>query len=86
MEVIDKGNSSLNEKSEDQKLKDELLMHELKSRETRNKMFGGIILIGLGIVFLARQMGVSLPHWMFNWPVLLMIIGCFSVLKIRFKK
>nr|MBK9653536.1 hypothetical protein [Bacteroidota bacterium] len=86
MEVIDTGNSSLNEKSEDQKLKDELLMHELKSRETRNKMFGGIILIGLGIVFLARQMGVSLPHWMFNWPVLLMIIGLFLGVKDSFQK
>jgi len=38
----------------------------------------GIILVAVGSVFLAKQMGTVFPNWLFTWPVLLIVIGFFG--------
>jgi len=50
---------------------------EKKSRRRRN---AGLLLIGLGIIFLAREV---LPWNVFNysWPVLLIILGIFFLMR-----
>lgn len=41
------------------------------------KALGGIIVVGVGAVLLARQLGVEFPLWLFTWPVMLIVIGLY---------
>ena len=48
----------------------------------RRRRYAGLVLIGLGLFFLARRF---LPHLLFDysWPILLIIIGLFLLLRDR---
>ena len=50
------------------------------------KIFSGLILIGIGLLFLAREMGAFIPYWIFSWPVLLIVIGLYIGVKHQFQK
>jgi len=40
------------------------------------RVFGGLVLVIVGIVFLIRQVpGVDLPHWLFSWPMIMIAVG-----------
>jgi len=41
------------------------------------KALGGTIVIAVGAVLLARQLGVEFPEWLFTWPVMLIVIGIY---------
>lgn len=41
------------------------------------KALGGIILLTVGAVLMARQLGVVFPDWLFSWPVLVIVIGIY---------
>jgi predicted membrane protein len=41
------------------------------------KALGGTIVVGVGAVLLARQLGVEFPEWLFTWPVMLIVIGVY---------
>jgi predicted membrane protein len=41
------------------------------------KVLGGIILVAVGAVLLARQLGFEFPAWLFTWPVMLIVIGLY---------
>ncbi len=55
-----------------------------QSRET-SKIVAGVIIVGVGIVLLMRNMGVLLPYWLFTWPVILILVGIYSGFKHNFK-
>ena len=38
---------------------------------------GGLVLVAIGSLLLARQMGVHLPHWLFSWEMIPIGIGLF---------
>ncbi len=57
---------------------------EIKSRNMGN-MLAGMIVVGAGILLLARQMGVKLPGWLFGWEMMLIAIGFFIGAKNNFK-
>lgn len=40
-----------------------------------SRICGGLIIIGVGLVFLLRNMGYHIPEWVISWPILLIIIG-----------
>jgi predicted membrane protein len=40
-----------------------------------SRICGGLIIIGVGLVFLLRNFGLYIPEWVISWPVLLIIIG-----------
>jgi predicted membrane protein len=50
----------------------------------RGKVFGGLIVIGIGALLLAREMGIYFPRWIFSWPMILIIVGIFSGVKHAF--
>ena len=51
----------------------------------RGKIFGGFLLIIIGIVLIARQSGaLMLPDWLFSWPMILIIVGLFVGVKHAF--
>jgi predicted membrane protein len=47
--------------------------------KTRNnnssRICGGLIIMGVGLVFLLKNIGINIPDWVINWPTLLIIIG-----------
>ncbi len=42
------------------------------------KIMAGILLVLVGATLLARQLGVEFPHWLFTWPVVVILIGLYS--------
>lgn len=46
-----------------------------RRRHHHNGMAGGVILIGLGIVFLLDNLGLISWDWAQLWPVILIVIG-----------
>ena len=52
---------------------------ELEKQQLRGRIWGGIILVGIGGVFLAKTLGVILPHWLFTWPIILILVGIYTL-------
>lgn len=48
-------------------------------------LWGGVALLCIGLFFLLRKMDVSLPHWLFSWEMLLIVIGFLMGVKSRFQ-
>lgn len=59
---------------------------DYEKREKRGRIWGGIILIGGGAVWLAHVMGVVMPSWLFTWPSILILAGLFVLGKNGFQK
>jgi predicted membrane protein len=61
-------------------------MNEEKTiARNRGHIWPGLFLLSIGGLLLLRQLGVALPYWLFNWPMLLIAIGLFVGLKQDFK-
>jgi hypothetical protein len=57
-----------------------------QSKEDDNgKIVGGLILVGVGVALLARNVGVFMPHWLFTWPMILILIGLYIGVKHNFR-
>lgn len=56
-----------------------------QKRHRRGKFFGGIILVVVGGLLLARQMGTIFPEWLFTWKMLLIVVGIFVGVKHGFR-
>ncbi|WP_276366485.1 DUF5668 domain-containing protein [Chryseolinea sp. H1M3-3] len=48
-----------------------------ENRFNRGRALGGLIVVIVGVVLLARQVGVDFPYWFFSWPMLLIAIGIY---------
>jgi len=51
----------------------------------RGKILGGIVLVIIGSLFLAKELGAIFPEWLFTWKVLLIAIGLFTGIKHKFR-
>lgn len=52
----------------------------------RGKILGGIFIVIIGSLFLARELGVVFPEWLFTWKVLLIALGIIHLLKHGFRR
>ncbi len=60
---------------------------EHKQRSQRGRMAAGLLLMLVGAGVLLRNSGMlSIPHWLFSWPMILIGIGLVSGIKHNFKK
>lgn len=50
-------------------------MRQLRRRYNRGKILGGLLLLTAGALFMAREMGAMVPHWVFTWKMLLIALG-----------
>jgi len=55
------------------------------TRHRKNRVLGGLVLIGIGAVLFADKMGMVLPPWLLTWPMLLIVIGLYSGIKHGFR-
>jgi predicted membrane protein len=40
-----------------------------------SRMWSGLILLIIGCVFFLRNFGITMPHWVFSWHTILVVIG-----------
>ena len=48
-------------------------------------LWGGFVVLVIGLIFLLRKLEVHLPEWVFSWPMLLIFIGFVMGVKNRFQ-
>jgi hypothetical protein len=39
------------------------------------RVFAGVIILSIGVLFLVQRMGIYLPDWVVSWPLLLIVAG-----------
>ncbi|MEI9959340.1 MAG: DUF5668 domain-containing protein [Ferruginibacter sp.] len=50
-----------------------------------SRVFGGLILVGVGAALLLRNSGFPFPTWIFTWPMILILVGIYSGVKHNFR-
>jgi predicted membrane protein len=60
-------------------------MKKYNKPQNDGSMVFGIIILGIGIILLLRKMGLFIPGWILSWPMILIAIGTFSLVKNEFK-
>ncbi|EAZ81091.1 LiaF transmembrane domain-containing protein [Algoriphagus machipongonensis] len=45
----------------------------------------GFIILGIGVLLLLKKVGVFIPGWVLTWPMILIVIGVFTLIKHEFK-
>ncbi len=45
----------------------------------------GFIILGIGVLLLFRKLGFFFPEWLLTWPMILIVIGTFTLIKHEFK-
>ena len=65
--------------------KSQEIFNDFEKRHTRGKIFGGILVVTVGTILLAREIGVEIPHWILSWKTLLIAIGLLTGIKHKFK-
>lgn len=71
--------------NENQKNTDEQNQKHWERAHRRGKISGGLILIAIGSIFLLREIGTPIPHWILSWKMLLIVIGIFVGFKHNFE-
>lgn len=51
----------------------------------RGRAIGGLIIVAVGLIWLAKQVGVDFPYWFFSWPMLLIAIGLYVGVRHSFR-
>ena len=55
-------------------------MQQIQWRRSRGRLTAGIILLIVGVIFMAIELGIELPHdWWKHWPWLLVAMGAIQV-------
>lgn len=58
---------------------------KLKHSSSNGRVLAGVILLGIGMVLFARELGVEMPYWLFRWEMFLIVLGLFLGAKNSFK-
>ena len=53
--------------------------------ERHDRFWTGLILLVVGGFLLADKMGVDFPHWVFSWPMIVILVGIVTGFKHRFQ-
>jgi predicted membrane protein len=51
----------------------------------RGKILGGLLVIGIGVVFLGRELGFDIPYWILSWKMFLIALGFIIFMKNPFR-
>lgn len=49
------------------------------------RVFGGLVVVAIGAILLAKKMGVIFPYWLLDWPMLLIVIGFYVGVRHSFR-
>ena len=85
MEIIDENKNNPDSNQDKNTNSSTPEYNKWEEHHERNKLLAGLIVVGIGCLFLAREMGAYIPHWIFSWPMLLIVIGIYSGVKNQFQ-
>lgn len=51
----------------------------------RGKIFGGFLVVVAGSLFLAKELGADIPHWVLSWKMFLVALGLVLAVKHNFR-
>lgn len=54
-------------------------------KQNLNNVFAGIFVTAIGVILLLSKFGMAFPAWLFTWPIILISIGTYIMIKSRFK-
>jgi predicted membrane protein len=60
-------------------------MNNFKKSNNDGNIAFGFIILGIGVILLLKKIGIFIPGWILTWPMILIVIGVFSVIKHEFK-
>ncbi len=60
-------------------------MKPYKTKNNDGSIAFGFIILGIGVILLLRKMGFFIPGWVLSWPMILIVIGTFSLVKHEFR-
>lgn len=69
---------------ETQPISNEDMWRKIEKSHRRGKIMGGLLVIAIGSLFLARELGAIIPTWVFTWKMLLIGIGIVAAIKHKF--
>lgn len=50
-------------------------MEKWKDCNKNNRVWSGLVLLLIGLVFFLRNVGIDIPHWILSWHTLMLVIG-----------
>lgn len=68
-----------------QNSQNEEMWQKMEKTHRRGKVMSGLLVLAIGSLFLARELGVEFPSWLFSWKTLLIGIGVVIGFKHRFR-
>jgi len=63
----------------------EEMCKQTEQSQRRGKVVGGILVVAAGSLFLARELGADIPHWLFSWKTFLIALGIITGVKQNFR-
>ncbi len=57
---------------------------KMEKEHRRGKIFGGVLIVVAGSLFLAKELGAEIPHWIFTWKMFLIALGLIIGVKHKF--
>jgi hypothetical protein len=71
-------------KMENTEMENEEMWRKFEKRHRRGRILGGLLLLTIGGLFLAREAGAGIPTWFFTWKMLLIGLGIMMAFKHKF--
>jgi predicted membrane protein len=68
-----------------QNSQNEEMWQKMEKTHRRGKILSGLLVLAIGSLFLARELGAEFPSWLFTWKMLLIGIGLVIGFKHRFR-
>jgi predicted membrane protein len=63
----------------------EEMCKQTEQSQRRGKVVGGILVVIAGSLFLAKELGADIPHWLFSWKTFLIALGIITGVKHNFR-
>jgi hypothetical protein len=55
------------------------MMPEHEKQQCNGRIWGGLILVGVGVAYLLRSFNYELPYWLFSLPMIQILVGIYNL-------
>lgn len=69
---------------EEQNMQNDGRCDDFEKTQRRGKIMGGLLIVAIGSLFLARELGMDIPFWIYSWKMLLIGLGIVIAIKHKF--
>ncbi len=59
---------------------------QFEKQRRNGRIWGGILVLAVGVTLLVKAMGYYMPAWLFTWPMLLVLLGIYTLGKHGFTR